>query len=286
MKLLAYLALTLSGVFWGLGFPLGKVVLRETEAAHMVLLRFAVAAFAAAPFALARPQSRALFRSPAVILAGMLYGVGFLLQFEGLARVSVTLAALLVGALPVLIAIAAKIQGEPVGRGAWIGVAAATLGAALIAGRPDGAGSPLGVMLSLAALFVFLAWLIAVRRAPASDAPMAIPAVTVIIAAATILPLALVLHGATRLDLSPTAWASIVGQGLLSTLAATAAWQFGASRVGSASAGVFINIEPLMGAALGVAVFGDRLTPALGLGGILILAGSLVVVLAEPGPPT
>jgi drug/metabolite transporter (DMT)-like permease len=62
---------------------------------------------------------------------------------------------------------------------------------------------------------------------------------------------------------------------------ATAAWQYGATRVGSATAGVFINIEPLLGATLGVLVFGDRLTLGLSAGGALILAGSLVVVLGE-----
>ncbi|MET3525379.1 DMT family transporter [Phenylobacterium koreense] len=296
MRRLAFLALTLAGVFWGLGFPLGKVALQETQAAHVVLLRFLVAALAAAPFALRRPEVRALFRSPPVIAAGVLYGVAFLVQFEGLARVSVTLAALLVGVMPALIAISARFLGEKVTAASWAGVAAATAGAALIAGKPEGAGSPLGVALSLAALLIFLAWLLVLRRAPDSPTPLGVTAVSIVIAAVTILPLAFVMHGAPRLDLSPAAWAGVIGQGVLSTLLATAAWQFGSSRVGAASAGVFINIEPLMGAALGVAFFGDHLTWALALGGLLIIAGSFAVVLgerhAEPGdldaapPPT
>ena len=281
MKRIAFLLLALAGVFWGLGFPLGKLALRETDAPHMVLLRFAVAALFALPFALRSPQTRALFRSPPVILAGMLYGVAFVVQFEGLARTSVTLAALLVGAMPALIALGARLLGEPVSRASWAGVAAATLGAALIAGRPDGAGTPLGVGLALGALLIFLAWLFVLRRAPQAPTPMAIPAVTVVIAAATILPIALLMHGAPRLDLSHAAWAGIVGQGVFSTLLATAAWQFGAARVGAASAGVFINIEPLMGSTLGVLLFGDHLTLTLGAGGLLIIAGSFVVVLGE-----
>ena len=286
IKRLAFLALAAAGVFWGMGFPLGKLALRETDAAHMVLLRFAVAALAAAPFALRRAETRALFASPPVLLAGALYGVAFLVQFEGLAHVSVTLAALLVGVMPALIALSARFLGERVSRASWAGVAAATLGAALIAGKPGEAGSPLGVALSLAALLIFLAWVFVVRRAPKVAAPMAIPAVIVIIAAATVLPIAFVMHGPPRLDLSPVAWAGIVGQGVFSTLLATAAWQFGAARVGSASAGVFINIEPLMGAAVGVLMFGDHLTTALAVGGVLILAGSLAVVLGEkPSAP-
>ena len=267
MNRLAFLALAAAGVFWGMGFPLGKLALRETAAAHVVLLRFAVAALVALPFALRGRDTRALFRSPVVLLAGALYGVAFLVQFEGLARVSVTLAALLVGVMPALIALSARFLGERVSGASWGGVAAATLGAVLIAGKPGGAGTPLGVALSLAALVIFLAWLFVLRKAPATAAPMAIPAVTVVVAAATILPIALVMHGAPKLDLSVGAWAGIVGQGVFSTLLATAAWQFGSARVGSASAGVFINIEPLMGAAIGVLLFGDHLTLALGVGG-------------------
>ncbi|CAN5404054.1 DMT family transporter [soil metagenome] len=280
-KRVAFLALAVAGLCWGMGFPLGKFILTETSAAHMVLLRFAVAAVVALPFALARPESRALFASPVILGAGVLYGLAFMVQFEGLAHVSVTVAALLVGAMPALIAISAKLLGEKVSRASWFGVAAATLGAALIAGKPDGAGSPLGVALSLGSLFIFLAWLIVLRRAPPSPTPMAIPAVTVIIATFTVLPIAFIMHGPPRLDLSPLVWTAVVGQGVLATLLATAAWQFGSARVGSASAGVFINIEPLIGASLGVMLFGDHLTLALGLGGLLIIAGSFIVVLGE-----
>ena len=80
---------------------------------------------------------------------------------------------------------------------------------------------------------------------------------------------------------SAAAWAGVVGQGVLSTMVATAAWSYGASRISSASAGVFINIEPLMGAAIGVMLFGDHLTVALCAGGLLIVAGSFAVVMGE-----
>ena len=114
MKSIAFLALAVAGVCWGLGFHTGKLILTETDAAHMVLLRFIVAALAAAPFALRAPEVRALFKSPVVLLSGGLYGVAFMVQFEGLAHVSVTVAALLVGAMPALIAVSAKVLGEKV----------------------------------------------------------------------------------------------------------------------------------------------------------------------------
>ena len=285
MKGFAVLALAAAGCAWGLGFPLGKVALREMDPAHLVLLRFAVAALAGAPFALARRDTRALFRSPALLIGGVLYGLAFLLQFEGLARVSVTVAALLVGAMPAMIALSARLMGERQTRLSWTGVAGATLGAAVIAGRPDGASTPLGVALSLLSLFIFIGWLIALKRAPRPPTLMAIPAVTMIVATLTVLPIALVLHGPPKLNVSLVAWAGVIGQGLISTLLATAAWQFGARRVGSATAGVFINIEPLLGATLGVLMFGDRMTSGLVLGGAMILVGSVAVVMGERGSP-
>ena len=40
------------------------------------------------------------------------------------------------------------------------------LGAAVIAGKPEGAGSLLGIALSLGSLLVFLGWVVALRRHP------------------------------------------------------------------------------------------------------------------------
>ena len=281
MNRLAFLLLLAAGVFWGMGFPLGKVALGETDAAHMVLWRFVFASVIALPFALRRPEARALFRSPVVIACGVIYALAFEVQNEGLARSSVSLAALLVGAMPALIAVAARVLGEPVSRLSWAGVAAATAGAALIAGRPQGAATPMGVALSVVALFLFITWLMILRRAPKPPDAMAMPAVTVVISAATLVPLSFLLHGPPRLDLSPTVWTAMVAQGIFCTFLATAAWQFGAPRVGHARAGVFVNIEPLMGAIIGVTLFGDRLTWGLGVGGLCIIAGSLIVVLGE-----
>jgi drug/metabolite transporter (DMT)-like permease len=224
MHRLAFLALAFAGLFWGLGFPLGKLALREVEPVHMVLLRFILASVLAAPFAFGTAVSRALFRSPPVLLAGAFYGVGFIVQFQGLAGVTVTLAALLVGGMPALVAVAAHVMGERVSRASWVGVAAATIGAGLIAGKPGGAGTALGIMLSLASLLIFLAWMLALKRVPATASAMAVAAVTLVVATVTILPIALLMHGAPTLALSAAAWSGIAGQGLLSTFLATAAW--------------------------------------------------------------
>ncbi len=280
-RLWPYLALFTAGLCWGLGLPFGKLALRELDASHMILLRFVVAGLAAAPLALRTAAGRRLIRRPAVLLSGACYAVGFLLQFEGLARSDVTVAALLVGVMPALIAVSAAVMRERVGPLAWAGIVAATLGAMLIAGKPGAGVTPLGVFLCLASLPAFLGWLHATRIAGDKADPVETAAGSVVVAALVLLVLVPILHGPPRLALSAPTWVGLVGQGLLSTVAATLCWQLGAPRVSTAAAGVFINVEPVVGSVLGVTLFHDRLTALAVLGGLLILAGSLTVVLYE-----
>ncbi len=284
-RLWPYFALFGSGLCWGLGLPLGKLALAETGASHMILLRFVVAGIACAPLVLGSSAGRRLMVKPAVLLSGASYAVGFLLQFEGLARSDVAVAALLVGVMPALIAVSAAVMGERVGALAWVGIVAATLGAMLIAGRPGPGVTPLGIGLCLGSLPVFLIWLHAARIAGAGADPVQIAAASIVVAALVLVVLVPLLHGPPRLALSPLAWTGIVGQGLLSTVAATLCWQLGAPRVSTAAAGVFINVEPVIGSGLGVALFHDRLTLLVVLGGLMILAGSLTVVLYERRRP-
>ena len=284
-RLWPYLALFTAGLCWGFGLPFGKIALAHTDAAHMILLRFLVAGGVAAPVVLRTPTARALLRRPAVMLSGLFYALGFLTQFEGLAHTSVTLAALLVGVMPALIAVCAAATGERVGAAAWTGVGAATAGAALIAGRPGGAGSALGIGLCIASLPLFLGWLYATRAAGGAERPVEVACASLVWAAVTLLVLVCALHGPPRLSLPPIAWTGIVGQALLSTVVATLCWQVGAPRVSTAAAGVFINVEPVVGAGLGVLLFGDRPSWLAAAGGALILAGSLVVVVFERRSP-
>jgi drug/metabolite transporter (DMT)-like permease len=281
MLLWPYIALAAAGSCWGLGLPFGKIALGETDAAHMILLRFAVAGLTVLPVALRNAKSRSLFLNPAVLAAGACYAVGFLVQFEGLARSSVAISALLVGVMPALIAVAAAIGGDRIGRLSWLGVAGATLGAALIAGKPGAAASPLGVFLCLASLPIFLGWIYAARHTPKDAKSVDVSCAAIVVAAVLLAPMVMILHGPPRLDLSPMAWGGIIGQGLLSTVVATISWQLGSPKVSSAAAGVFINLEPLVGSALGIALFHDRPTLLAALGGLLILGGSLVTVLGE-----
>jgi drug/metabolite transporter (DMT)-like permease len=89
----------------------------------------------------------------------------------------------------------------------------------------------------------------------------------------TILLLAFVLitSGPPSLNYSAFAWLAVAEQGLLATASTTVLWNWGLKRVPASHAGIFVNLEPLVGAILGVAVLHERLGISALTGGALIL---------------
>lgn len=68
---------------------------------------------------------------------------------------------------------------------------------------------------------------------------------------------------------------------MISTVLALVTWQVGATHVPAATAGVFLNLEPLVGAATGILFFNDALTLSVVVGGAAILLGSTLVALGR-----
>ncbi|MBE7218309.1 MAG: DMT family transporter [Caulobacteraceae bacterium] len=276
-----YLLLLVAGVGWGLGFPFAELALPEVSPPQLIVLRFAVAAAPCLPLVLRSRETRRALADPWTWAAGAIYGLGFLLQFEGLARTNVTISALLVGLMPAEVALAAPLFGERVTPLGWAGVAAVTLGAALIAAKPGGHASASGLALLLAAMALFLGWLLALRRVREAGDRLAAPCAMVIACTVVLLAAAPFLHGWPPTHLTARAWAGVLGSGLISTSLATVAWQVGVARTPATAAGVFVNAEPLVGSALGVGLFHDPLTGALVAGGVLIVSGSVATVLGQ-----
>jgi drug/metabolite transporter (DMT)-like permease len=85
---------------------------------------------------------------------------------------------------------------------------------------------------------------------------------------------------------SPTAWIALAISGLLCTATTTFLWNWGIHHVPASRAGVFLNIEPVLGSVLGVELLGERLGPYAWLGGGLIVAAAVALTTRgnESGP--
>jgi drug/metabolite transporter (DMT)-like permease len=81
--------------------------------------------------------------------------------------------------------------------------------------------------------------------------------------------------GIPSLHYSNRAWIAVAEQGLLPTASATVLWNRGLKRVPTSHAGIFVNLEPLIGATLGVWLLHEELGTMALAGGALIIGGAI-----------
>jgi O-acetylserine/cysteine efflux transporter len=270
----AVAALIAAGLLWGTTVPLSKLALAWLSPGWLTAMRFGLAA-AVLLAAARRAELRAAF-TPKVLVAGALgYGGSVVLQNAGIARTSVTQAALLIGAVPVMVAVMAAVWQRAIAPPvAWAGFVVSLAGVGLVTAGSSGGGASLaGDGLVLASLLLSAGVTVAQGRLLAGRDPVAVTAVQFL--GATMF--ALVVAGAT--ESAPAAPASVGPVLAVAALAAAGTllpftlFAFGQSRVSAEVAGAFLNLEPLVGAITGAIAFGDPVGPVQLAGGLAIVTG-------------
>ncbi len=289
----AFLALALACCLWGTTFLFGKIALVEMGVGHMVLYRFLFACIGLLPVVLRQHFTHGLPMPPRsdVLLflatAALYVPVQFLVQYEGLALTTVAHASLMMGVFPVLIALgAALFAHERLDRTGWLALVASTLGAVLIVvnagSKADqvatGASLP-GDLLVLSSTLAGVAWVLVTKKLMRQrpNYPAVIASVYVLVPGTVMLAAwVLAVDGPPPTHLSMRAWLALAEQGLLATAATTLLWNWGLERVPSSRAGIFINLEPVVGAILGIVVLHETLGPLALVGGALIVGAAVV----------
>ena len=288
-RILGYGACCLAGVFWSVGFFFGKVAFTGLSVDHFVLYRFLFAC-AGLVFIVERPRfSR---RDWGILLVATFFGIPlqFLVQFYGLRLTTLSHAALMVGTMPVILAFGATIFAhERLDLKGWLAVAGSTAGIALIISSTSrhvvGGGSLLGDLLIVSAMFIALVWILGNQRLMRrGHSPMAVTVWGLLTGTAMLLLWVLVRDGLPPVHgVGLKVWLAVAASGLLCTAAATLLWNWGIHHVPASRAGVFLNIEPAVGAILGVEVLGDRLGAGTWIGGALIIAAAVVLTTTGHG---
>ncbi len=281
-KALAFALLAMASIFWGVVFPLAALALRELTPMQVVSARFLIATLVLLPFMLWRHEWPQRGDLPLFLLAS-LFGVpvAMLFLFTGIKLAGAVIAALLLGAFPVLLSLSAIVfEGERLGWRAWAATFTSVAGVALITGKPPQATGWLGPVLVLASLVCFSAWVVMSQRLMRRYSPFSVTSHIILFGTLMLLPLA-ALDGAppelTRLHV--TTWLSLLGLGVLCTALTYQLWNWGLREVGTHTSGVMGNLEPLTGAVLGVLMLGEPVNAALWVGGALILCAALSVSL-------
>ena len=278
----AVAALIAAGLLWGTTVPLSKLALAWLSPGWLTATRFGLAAavlLAVTLLTTGRTNGRAKLRAaftPKVLASGALgYGGSVIVQSAGISRTSVTHAALLIGATPVLVAIIAAVWHRTVARPvAWVGFVVSLLGVGLVTVGGGGNGATMaGDGLVLASLFLGAAVTVAQGRLLTGRDPVAVTAVQFLGAAVGALLVTVFMEGAPAVPGSPGPVLAVLALTVGGTVLPFTLFAFGQSRVSAEVAGAFLNLEPLVGAIVGAAAFGDAVGPAQVAGGAAIVAG-------------
>jgi drug/metabolite transporter (DMT)-like permease len=267
----ALVALVAAGLLWGLTVPLSKLVLDWLPGGWLTVVRFALAAPLLA--LVARRNLRAAI-TPRVLFAGAIgYGLVIVLQNAGIESTSVSHAALIVGAVPALVALLAAITGRgSTGPAAWLGFALALAGVAIVAGGGGGGASIGGDALVLLSVALSATFVLVQPSLLRGRDPIAVTAVQMIAGGLAAVPNA-ALEGVPPAPGSAAPVIALIALAFAGTLLPFALFAYGQSRVAPELAGAFLNLEPLVGTAAGALAFGDPFGPVQLGGGAVILLG-------------
>ena len=293
-KTVGFLACALASAFWGCGFFFGKIALAEMNVGAMVFYRFAFASLVLAPFLFTHRArfNRAEWRA-LLICAFLGIPLQFLFQFSGLARTTVSHASLMIGTMPVLLAVAATLFAhERMDLTGWLSLAVSTLGAALIVfGHEPASGAVsahitaqistptlAGDLLVVVSLVIALGWVLLNKHLVQKHSAITVTAYVTVAGTLMLAAVVPVLYGLPPIaHISLRAWIALAASGLLCTASTTLLWNWGIKQVPVSEAGVLLNMEPLVGSVLGVFLLGDTLGPTASFGGALIVAAAIAI---------
>jgi len=251
----------------------------------MVFYRFVFAVLGLTPLLFTHP-AHFTAREWKLLLGASFLGVPlqFLIQFKGLSLTTVSHASLMVGTMPVILAVGATFFAkERLHAVGWCCLAVSTTGAALIAlgGRhSSSANGPTlaGDLLVVASLVIALFWVLLNKKLVESHSAIIVTAYGLVSGALMLAVIVPFIYGVPPIHgISAKAWAASAASGLLCTASSTLLWNYGMSQVPASQAGVFLNMEPLVGSILGVVLLGETLGPLAWIGGSLILLAAIIL---------
>jgi drug/metabolite transporter (DMT)-like permease len=291
----ADLVLVVANVVYATSYAATRLTLDHVPPATLALIRLVIGALVLIPVAVAvRPAAAApIGRADrwSIVWMGVLGFAGaFAFSHWGIARSTATNAALLITVEPIsLILLSPWALGERLAPRERLGAALALLGAAVVVvnGIP-GVTAALaphwrGDLLLLLAGVAYASYSLLGRGVLTRHPAIAVTAWSIAWGVAAMLPLAALEWSAgVALQLTGRSILGVLYLALIITALGYLAWNWALERVPAPRAAIFLNIQPLVGALLGVYYLGEPLTVFTVVGGGLILTG-LTLTVKGPG---
>jgi drug/metabolite transporter (DMT)-like permease len=277
----------MAAVLFGASVVAVRVAVRDVPPVSLAVLRFgqgslllAGAVLVVAPQLLrVRWERLRLFALLGVVLFGL-----FPLTFNiGLQYTEASRGAVMLATMPIWSALLGRIAGERLAGRQVIGVGLSVIGIGLAFVEPGRAlgGDVMSLvgdgLLLLTGLLGALYGLIA-KRVLAVDHPATLTTYAMLFGAVLLLPVALVeglVPAVARLD-----WqllGLVVFLGVLGGSAAFLLWTWALSRITPTQVAVYVNLNPIVAALLGILLLGERRSPMFVLGFVAVVIGVLLV---------
>lgn len=273
------------GVVWGMPYLLIKVAVESVEPTFVVFARVALGAAVLVPIVLARRQFRLLKGRWHWVAAFAVVEITF--SFLALTwaeqRISSSLAALLIAAVPIVGAILAHQFGldAHISRRRVTGLAIGFLGVGSLVGFDVTGGTALSIAaVGITVLGYSLGPIIVEKRL---NGIPSLPVIAAALAINTVIYLPLGILTWPDHEVPMTAWSAIAVLGLVCTALAFVGLFLLIAEVGAPRAQVITYINPAVAVVLGVVVLSEPITLGIAIGFPLVLIGSWLGT--RSGPP-
>ena len=213
-----------------------------------------------------------------LVWLGLVGHLGYQFLFaSGVALTSVSNAALIIGATPVVVAIASAALGrERIGRLHWIGAAISITGIYFVVGHGASFGGATvgGDLLMMVSVGCWAAYTLGASRLIARHSPLYVTGISMAIG--TVPYVLISLPQVAKVDwaaVSAATWVSLVLSALLALNLAYLIWYIGVQRIGAARTSVYSNVVPIVAVAVAAVWLGEPMTTVKMAGAAAVLTG-------------
>jgi drug/metabolite transporter (DMT)-like permease len=270
-------------VIWGVPYLLIKVAVEDVSPSMLVLARTGIAALLLLPIAAVRDELRVLLPHwrPVLAFAAIEIALPWVLLGSAETRISSSLTALLIAAVPLVgtgIALV-TVPRERLTLDRGLGLVLGMVGVASIVGLGIEGASTVAILQVLAVAVCYAVGPVILQRRLSHLPPLGVIAASLGVSALVYVPITAI-AGAGSAP-SGDALASIVVLAVVCTAIAFLVFFALIAEIGPVRATVITYVNPAVAAILGVVVLGEDFTVGMGVGFVLVLAGS--VLATRPG---
>ncbi len=212
----------------------------------------------------------AIFLGLGVLLAGLA-----LAGFAALERITATTYTLLLYTFPAMVALASLALGERLSLMGWIALGLALVGCGLTVGETIALDNLLGVALVLLNAMLYGVYLMAVERCGRGASGLLSSAIIMSGTLIALVPIG-VARG-LRVPSAPQGWLAVIGLGVISTVLPIALVFAGTTRIGASRASILSTMEPVLTVVWAAILLGEYIKPIQYVGGGLIIASVILL---------